>query len=371
MSTDKESSAAGTDNRPPMLVESVYTNHGNFVSRAQDISKLKESCYGADGQIFTETLQERAMGNVGIGVGEKESKKTLSTFKDKIAVMESKEKGNTMRVGFNSDVRLKDLMQQQLSWLLVHPSETIGCNHSQVEHLTDDVDVDIDDNSMPYLQIPTLTAKLKMLQLRDQLQGKDDTNQKVENSDQHHKNVECRIHYSFRIQLMINALTAENAKLKTELSGKMSSGFTASEKPKVLASGMYTNSSKFVDIKKSSKKLRTSEIQVFQNDLMAEQGLKNGEGGAAYTSGAPSPANDILNYDTSGPTLNTSSSSSLSPNQPDLECETQIQSTTPTHGQVDSKAADRIQEDAAIQAEMSKEAAAAQAEETQVAETLS
>ncbi|GJY32537.1 hypothetical protein Tco_0417006 [Tanacetum coccineum] len=44
----------------------------------------------------------------------------------------------------------------------------------------------------------------------------------------------------------LNALTAENAKLKTELSGKMSSGFTASEKPKVLASGMYTNSSKYV-----------------------------------------------------------------------------------------------------------------------------
>ncbi|GJX66374.1 retrovirus-related pol polyprotein from transposon TNT 1-94 [Tanacetum coccineum] len=42
----------------------------------------------------------------------------------------------------------------------------------------------------------------------------------------------------------INALTAENVKLKTKLSGKKSSGSTASEKPKVLASGMYTNSSK-------------------------------------------------------------------------------------------------------------------------------
>ncbi|GJZ70675.1 hypothetical protein Tco_0634526 [Tanacetum coccineum] len=42
----------------------------------------------------------------------------------------------------------------------------------------------------------------------------------------------------------INALTAENAKLKTELSGKKSSGSTAFEKPKVLASEMYTNSSK-------------------------------------------------------------------------------------------------------------------------------
>ncbi|GJT77815.1 hypothetical protein Tco_1044540 [Tanacetum coccineum] len=44
----------------------------------------------------------------------------------------------------------------------------------------------------------------------------------------------------------INALTAENAKLKTELSGKKTSGSTAFEKPKVLASGMYTNSSKYV-----------------------------------------------------------------------------------------------------------------------------
>ncbi|GJY22297.1 retrovirus-related pol polyprotein from transposon TNT 1-94 [Tanacetum coccineum] len=44
----------------------------------------------------------------------------------------------------------------------------------------------------------------------------------------------------------INALTAENAKLKTELSGKKSSGSTAFEKPKVLASGMYTISSKYI-----------------------------------------------------------------------------------------------------------------------------
>ncbi|GJX26632.1 hypothetical protein Tco_0232928 [Tanacetum coccineum] len=44
----------------------------------------------------------------------------------------------------------------------------------------------------------------------------------------------------------INALTAENAKLKTELSGRKSSGSTAFEKPKVLASGMYTNSSKYI-----------------------------------------------------------------------------------------------------------------------------
>ncbi|GJR63632.1 hypothetical protein Tco_1505794, partial [Tanacetum coccineum] len=50
----------------------------------------------------------------------------------------------------------------------------------------------------------------------------------------------------FTFTVKINALTAENAKLKTELSGKKSSGSIASEKPKVLASGMYTNSSKYV-----------------------------------------------------------------------------------------------------------------------------
>ncbi|GJS88686.1 reverse transcriptase domain-containing protein [Tanacetum coccineum] len=43
-------------------------------------------------------------------------------------------------------------------------------------------------------------------------------------------------------------LNAENAKLETELSGKKSSGSTASEKPKVLASGMYTNSSKLYQV---------------------------------------------------------------------------------------------------------------------------
>ncbi|GKE93672.1 hypothetical protein Tco_1574767, partial [Tanacetum coccineum] len=59
----------------------------------------------------------------------------------------------------------------------------------------------------------------------------------------------------------INALTADNAKLKTELSGKMSSGFTASEKPKVLASGMYTNSSKTKPATESRKPMPKSHTR--------------------------------------------------------------------------------------------------------------
>ncbi|GJV00641.1 hypothetical protein Tco_1329911, partial [Tanacetum coccineum] len=45
----------------------------------------------------------------------------------------------------------------------------------------------------------------------------------------------------------INALTAENAKLKTELISKISSGPTASEKPKVIAPGMYSISPKIME----------------------------------------------------------------------------------------------------------------------------
>ncbi|GJR08254.1 uncharacterized mitochondrial protein-like protein [Tanacetum coccineum] len=58
----------------------------------------------------------------------------------------------------------------------------------------------------------------------------------------------------------INALTAENAKLKTELSGKKSSGSTASEKPKVLASGMYTNSSKYVPPPKRANSVKPTPL---------------------------------------------------------------------------------------------------------------
>ncbi|GKB71428.1 hypothetical protein Tco_0932840 [Tanacetum coccineum] len=115
-------------------------------------------------------------------------------------------------------------------------------------------------------------AIFEINKLKDQLQGKDDTIRNL----QTHINITRMLNVgstvgsfdkqaletkltqlkdaltSVRIQIdgykaeNINALTAENAKLKTELSGKKSSGSTASEKPKVLASGMYTNSSKYV-----------------------------------------------------------------------------------------------------------------------------
>ncbi|GJR44268.1 hypothetical protein Tco_1312371 [Tanacetum coccineum] len=44
----------------------------------------------------------------------------------------------------------------------------------------------------------------------------------------------------------LSAFTAENTELKAQVTGKTSSGPSTSEKPKVLASGMYTNSSKYI-----------------------------------------------------------------------------------------------------------------------------
>ncbi|GJR56524.1 hypothetical protein Tco_1407045 [Tanacetum coccineum] len=98
--------------------------------------------------------------------------------------------------------------------------------------------------------------------LRMQLQGKNDTwIRNLGNSDQHHENVEyglgrCKekpvslkrrydelsqanTHSRTANTEKLSALTAENTKLKAQVTGKTSSGPSTSEKPKVLASGIY------------------------------------------------------------------------------------------------------------------------------------
>ncbi|GKF06643.1 hypothetical protein Tco_0037311 [Tanacetum coccineum] len=93
--------------------------------------------------------------------------------------------------------------------------------------------------------------------LKDQLHGKDDTirnlqtqinitrmlnvGSTVENVNQkrcYEELSKSNAYSRSTFTAKINALTAENTKLKTELSGKKSSGSTTSKKPKVLASGM-------------------------------------------------------------------------------------------------------------------------------------
>ncbi|GJQ94335.1 hypothetical protein Tco_0005474 [Tanacetum coccineum] len=58
----------------------------------------------------------------------------------------------------------------------------------------------------------------------------------------------------------LRALTSENTKLKALVHGKTSSGPSTSEKPKVLASGMYTNSSKYVPLPKRANWVKPTPL---------------------------------------------------------------------------------------------------------------
>ncbi|GJU44722.1 retrovirus-related pol polyprotein from transposon TNT 1-94 [Tanacetum coccineum] len=69
-------------------------------------------------------------------------------------------------------------------------------------------------------------------------------------------NIHSRTAYTEKI----NALTAEIAKLKTELSGKKSGGPSTSEKPKVLASGIYNVGSKYIPPPKRANWVKPSPL---------------------------------------------------------------------------------------------------------------
>ncbi|GKG20809.1 hypothetical protein Tco_0380610, partial [Tanacetum coccineum] len=58
----------------------------------------------------------------------------------------------------------------------------------------------------------------------------------------------------------LSAFTAENTKLKAQVTGKTGSGPSTSEKPKVLASGMYTNSSKYVPPQKRANWVKPTPL---------------------------------------------------------------------------------------------------------------
>ncbi|GJT83201.1 uncharacterized mitochondrial protein-like protein [Tanacetum coccineum] len=122
----------------------------------------------------------------------------------------------------------------------VTPSSNCSCNNLRLE-------CDREHNKV--LELKAVISKQKRLiteseKLRIQLDSYkvENVNLKRRYEELSNSNTYSRSTFTAKI----NALTAENAKLKTELSGKKSSGSTASEKLKVLASGMYTNSSKYV-----------------------------------------------------------------------------------------------------------------------------
>ncbi|GJR08257.1 retrovirus-related pol polyprotein from transposon TNT 1-94 [Tanacetum coccineum] len=101
----------------------------------------------------------------------------------------------------------------------------------------------------------TSNAIFEINKLKDQLQGKDDTirNLQTQINITRMLNVgstvelsETNTHSRDELTGKITALTAENAKLKTELISKIGSGSIACEKPKVLAPGMYAISPKYI-----------------------------------------------------------------------------------------------------------------------------
>ncbi|GJT76672.1 hypothetical protein Tco_1043397, partial [Tanacetum coccineum] len=127
--------------------------------------------------------------------------------------------------------------------------------------------VGIDDNTIQLAISTNWTAKFKDIptELKEQLQGKDDTIWKlqtlinsismlnvgptVENINvkrRYQELLKSNTHSRDALTGKITALTTENAKLKTELISKISSGPIASDKPKVLALGMYAISPKYI-----------------------------------------------------------------------------------------------------------------------------
>ncbi|GJX07606.1 uncharacterized mitochondrial protein-like protein [Tanacetum coccineum] len=158
-------------------------------------------------------------------------------------------------------VKERYLLYCALFFVAVTPSSNCSCDNLRLE-------CDREHNKNYKQCSDTSSASnaiFEINKLRDQLQRKDTTIRNLEtqiniirmlNVGSTIENVNLKRRYEelsksnayshSTFTAKINALTAENAKLKTKLSGKKSSGSTASEKPKVLASGMYTNSSKYV-----------------------------------------------------------------------------------------------------------------------------
>nr|GEV83026.1 retrovirus-related Pol polyprotein from transposon TNT 1-94 [Tanacetum cinerariifolium] len=285
-----------------------------------------------DGQIVTETVQKKL--RVLLLIQEKKRVKDSQYFKDKMLLMEAKEKGAVLDAeakAFLTDVECTALYDQPLAItttnnfkvshedtydsdvdegthaaaaFMANLSSTSGTNGAttshvievhtdnnqifdnmnhllahemqQEEHLNSDVELDIDENTIPYhqyqldsevqdvptkknhidLQIkfrnykeylknqtigdnshsPTVNAVFEINQLKEQLQGKDDTIRKL--------------HTQIGLRMMglrkITALTVENAKLKSKTLSKMHSKPIVPVKLKVLAPGMYAISSKYI-----------------------------------------------------------------------------------------------------------------------------
>ncbi|GJU90057.1 retrovirus-related pol polyprotein from transposon TNT 1-94 [Tanacetum coccineum] len=226
-----------------------------------------------DGHIVTEPIQRKAPGNVGNtgargkkvicyncrGEGHvarqcKEPKRKMDSqyFKDKALLMEAKEKGDVLDVNqphlgiFRSQYMSTPSSSACLRNVNAVFPQLIGNTLSSLKlkaevlnnkrwslNLRNCIDTSSASNAFLKLIVKSISFKEKDT-ISVSLKRRYDELSKA--------NTHSRTAYTEKI----NALTAENAKLKTELSGKKSGGSSTSEKPKVLASGMYTKSSKYI-----------------------------------------------------------------------------------------------------------------------------
>ncbi|GJV85223.1 hypothetical protein Tco_1525121 [Tanacetum coccineum] len=186
--------------------------------------QLEDTCFGSRRAklLLKKNVQRRAPGwegHVARQCKEPKRAKDSQYFKDKMLLMEAKEKGVTLDAeaeAFLANVECTAPYDQPLAMATTNIFEV---NHE------DAYDSDVDEG-------PNAAAAFM-------------ANLSSTSGNNHHVN-EANTHSRTAYTEKLSALTAENAKLKTELISKISSGPTTSEKPKVLAPGMYAISPKYI-----------------------------------------------------------------------------------------------------------------------------
>nr|GEW14064.1 hypothetical protein [Tanacetum cinerariifolium] len=378
MSTDKESSVAGTDNRPPMLVESDYESwkihierytlvtEGQGAAAVQvtrdktdeeftEIEKNRElaniqatnilsqglpryvfnilnqtrtgkeiwdnvellmkgsrkSLQPKKEELFDEYERFRAIGNESMHdyfCKEKKRVKDSQYFKDKMLLMEAKEKGAVLDAeaeAFLADVECTAPYDQPFAIMttnifevshndaydsdvdegphiavafMANLSSTNGTNGAttsyvnevhtndnqifnnmnhllahemhQEEHLDSDVELDIDDNTISYHQYQLDRKVQDVLTGVSSVSPDAITSVRIQNDGFKVENVNlkryqelstCNLHSRDTITRKLTALTAKNAKLKSESLSKIHSKPIVPKKPKVLALGIPSN----------------------------------------------------------------------------------------------------------------------------------
>ncbi|GJZ99703.1 hypothetical protein Tco_0672254 [Tanacetum coccineum] len=238
MSTDKESSAAGTDNSPPMLVESDYDSWKIRICSIvlySDVAVTPSSNCSCDNlRLECDREHNKALElEVEISKHQRlitESEKCFAFLEQNYVNLQLKFQ-NYKQCSDTSSASNAIFEINKLRDQLQGKDTTIRNLDAQI-NIMKVLNVGSAEGSVDKQALDTECIQLKdtITSLRIQLDGLkvDNVSLKRRYDDLSKANAYSRS----TITAKINALTAENAKLKTELSGKKCSGSIASEKPK-------------------------------------------------------------------------------------------------------------------------------------------